>query len=149
MIYLTIQIIEADIWKYHELDNWVVITTNGELNKKGENIMGKGLALQAKEKFPLLPKMIGDLIKKYGNIPFKFPMWKIITFPTKNTWREEADLLLIEQSCIHLKEITDIHFPIFMPPVGCGCGMRSWTEVKPILDRHLDYCFIVCKLSDL
>jgi hypothetical protein len=115
--------------------------------------MGRGLALQAKTKFPFMPKMLGNLLKEHGNIGFEFPMWNMLTFPVKHHWHEQANLELIEQSAKDLEDfavwidIERINFPmpIYLPKVGCGNGHLNWNDVKPILDKHLaDYKFIIC-----
>ena len=47
------------------------ITTNGFIKSNGEAVMGRGCALQAKRAWPELPRIIGQLNKKYGNKVFR------------------------------------------------------------------------------
>lgn len=42
--------ITGDIWDFWNRGHYIVIPTNGSVKKNGEAVMGKGLALQAKEK---------------------------------------------------------------------------------------------------
>jgi hypothetical protein len=58
-------------------DFWTVqgdarcVTTNGTLRANGNAIMRKGMALQAKQRYPKLEYTLGKLIQKYGNHTFK------------------------------------------------------------------------------
>lgn len=140
--------VKNDIWSLWEKGYFIVIPTNGIVKKNGENVMGKGLALQAKNKFPTLPKSLGAVIKLSGNVVVRFNEWRIITFPTKHDWREKASLELIERSCIDLVNILDVSgtkTPVYIPKVGCGYGNLDWEDVKPILERCLDDRFVIVK----
>ena len=57
----------GNIWDYYENGFPICITTNGNVSGIGYNVMGKGIALEAKKRFPKLPKMIGDHIRNAGN----------------------------------------------------------------------------------
>ena len=74
----------GDLWEFHSKNNWVVITTNGNVNSQGKAVMGRGIALQAAKKFPRLPKELGHYIQVLGNQTYSFPKLKLITFPTAN-----------------------------------------------------------------
>ena len=146
--------IKGNIWDFWEKGHWIVIPTNGSVKKNGEAVMGRGLALQAKEKIPELSKELGERLKEYGNFVFVFSKFRIITFPVKHFWFEKADSGFIEKSCLELKEIfrynlSRIPLPLYLPRVGCGNGKLNWEDVKPILERHLDDRFIVVKLEEL
>lgn len=57
----------GDLWDFHAAPNAVAcITTNGYVNGRGECVMGRGVARQAKARFPGIAKQLGTLIK--GNI---------------------------------------------------------------------------------
>jgi hypothetical protein len=144
---------ERNLWFFFYFNSsWIVIPTNGFVKKNGECVMGKGIALQAKEKFPDLPKELGDRIKEFGNRVFTFWKYHIITFPVKHNWWERADLGLIEDSTKELQEIfkynlSGIKTPVYLPRVGCGNGKLDWTKVKPILEKYLDDRFIVTDIG--
>lgn len=55
-------------------DNAVVITTNGNVTAKGKLTMGKGLALQAKRRFPGIDQKLGGIVKENGNVPHMVQM---------------------------------------------------------------------------
>ena len=129
-----------------------VITTNGFVKKNGEAVMGRGCALEAKEKMPTLPKDLGAEIKKHGNIPHSFAYENeegesitIYTLPVKHNWWEKADIKLIEDSLSELVWLLDGggDFKVAMPRPGCGNGQLNWEDVKPILEKYLDDRFIV------
>jgi O-acetyl-ADP-ribose deacetylase (regulator of RNase III)/uncharacterized protein YwgA len=109
-------------------------------------IMGKGLALEFKKRFP-------DMFKDYlarcrqGKVqlgrPYLFRRlvqpW-ILLFPTKKDWRSVSRLSDIEVGLQYLmskyKEwgITSIS----VPPLGCGLGELEWSIVGPTLYRYLE-----------
>lgn len=140
----SIKEIEGNIWDYHKQGHWIVITTNSFVKKDGACVMGRGVALQAKLKFPSLPYHLGDYIKKFGNHVTLQPDCHIFTFPVKHNWWEKADLELIEQSCEELVDVADAFVPPFyMVRPGCGNGKLNWKDVKSILEKYLDDRFIV------
>jgi len=147
----------GDIWKFHAEGNWIVITTNGIVKSNGEAVMGKGIALQAKQRFPVLPKRLGELLKHGGN--HVYIMWGLglITLPTKNHWRDLSIPTLIERGCEELQSARhridrsqkDIGpgsrqlETIYMVRPGCSNGGLDWKNVKPILEKYLDDRFVV------
>ncbi len=136
------KIIKGNIWSCHS-KGYIVIPTNGVVKNNGENVMGAGLALQAKNKYPCLPILLGSELKERGNIPILFKHYKIITFPTKNHYKDKSDINLIERSCYYLSNLIIPQEEIYMPKIGCGCGQLIWKEVKSIIDKHLPEINIV------
>jgi hypothetical protein len=128
----------VNLWDFHKDGNWIVIPTNGEVNKDGLAVMGKGLALEAKNKFPRLTTELGVQISYFGNRLFAFDKFKIITFPTKYSWRDKSDICLIAVSASQLKDYVDestnewinekvtFKTPVYLPRVGCGNGGLDW-----------------------
>ena len=130
------------------------ITTNGDLNKNGECVMGKGVALQFKNLFPSLPQHIGSLIKQYGNRVFNLGLFnykdipiRIMTFPTKYHWKEDSDINLIKKSCEEILQVCnkfDVD-TIFLPVPGVGAGKLNYkTTVEPVISLILDSRFYIC-----
>jgi O-acetyl-ADP-ribose deacetylase (regulator of RNase III) len=118
----------------------VVVNT---VNCKG--VMGKGLALQFKKKYPEMYKeykekcgegriVIGKLDLYQGT-----PRYWILNFPTKNHWRNKSKLEYIEKGLLEFKDkyqewgITSIAFP----RLGCQQGGLNWTVVKTLMERYL------------
>lgn len=114
-------------------------------------VMGKGLALQFKEKFPENFIMYKEWCVDSPEIGSIF-IWRennkyIINFPTKIHWKDPSKLEYIEESTITLADWiinVDKEFEIkkiAIPKVGCGLGGLDWKTVKPkiieILNRYL------------
>ena len=130
----------------------ICITTNGFVKKNGDAVMGRGCALEAVEKFPMIQKQLGHKITTYGNHVHHLissPSCDLLSFPVKHNWFDKADLDLIEQSCQEIVtwvydqwDMTHsgkqpIRF-IAIPRPGCGNGQLEWKDVKPICEEYLD-----------
>lgn len=136
----------ADIWEVRDAiaaegkTPWVVIPTNGIIRADNQATMGLGLALQAAERFPELPISLARHLEKHGNCMGVFASWNIITFPTKQHWRDPARLDLISKAAddlyMFLAENQDE--VVLVPRVGCGVntGQLKWKgQVKPLLTK--------------
>ncbi|NVM56679.1 MAG: DUF4433 domain-containing protein [Desulfobacterales bacterium] len=125
-------------------------------------VMGKGLASRAKYQFPEVYVQYQDLCRrrtlKMGNpylLRLEFLLsqqladeplslnnveekWFLL-FPTKNHWRERADINGIEQGLQWLQQnykrlgIKSLA----TPALGCGLGRLSWRDVGPMLCKYL------------
>ena len=138
----------GNIWNFHNQGKWVVIPTNGSVNSKSEAVMGAGLALQAKQKWPELPSALGQAIKAQGrNSLVHISVEGLILFPTKRDWWEDSSLEIIEHGLKELIALLDIvgnpPIPIYLPRLGCGNGKLIWKDVKPLLENYLDGRFTV------
>jgi len=144
--------ITGDIWDYHKKGHWIVITTNGNVKTNGEAVMGKGIALQAKQRYPDLPLMLGKQIQQVGNVLHHWGQEGLLFLPTKHNWWEKSDLELIEMGIQQLKDffdkiIKDYPTPIYLVRPGCSSGGLDWKDVKPILEKYLDNRFVVVERS--
>lgn len=120
--------------------DWICITTDSSIRQDGHAVMGRGIALEAKIKFPQLPIELGKLIKREGNQVYLFPSMGIITFPTKEDFYMKSSINLIENSCkalVNLVEGFPLRGNILIPRPGCGYGKLKWQQVRPILEKHL------------
>ena len=109
-------------------------------------VMGKGVALGFKERFP-------DMFKEYtrrcsrGGVRLGVPyLWKplvppyVLNFPTKDHWRSVAKLHDIISGLDFIGE----HYKewgiesLAVPPLGCGEGQLDWQVVGPVLFRKLN-----------
>ena len=122
------------------------------VNCKG--IMGKGIALEFKKRFPecLIPyKQACESRKLFpGKLLFvrlvvqpdlfirKRP--GVILFPTKVHWRDKSRIEWIEQGLVFLKH--NYHEwglrSIAMPQIGCGLGGLLWEQVKPLIELYFN-----------
>jgi len=139
-----IEVIKGNIWDYHSKGHFITVTTNCNLKSNGDAVMGKGIALQAKNRFPDLPKLVGQVIKQHGHSFCAFPVERIITVPTKVNWYEESSLELIAASFAQLIIVAHTMLPDRLRPIycvkfGCSNGHRDWeTEVMPLLEPFID-----------
>lgn len=140
------------------------------VNTKG--VMGKGLASRAKYQFPDVYVFYQDLCKR-GELKmgkpylhkreesldysladepenlsgFNLQTWFLL-FPTKNDWRNRADIGGIEKG---LKWLLDNYGnegikSLAIPALGCGLGWLEWRYVGPILCKYLSRMEIPVKL---
>lgn len=120
------------------------ITTNGAVTKNGLAVMGRGVAAQAKSRWPGLPGILGESIQERGN--HVADLWKptgkpvLVSFPVKHHWREVADLDLIKRSCGELMDLADRLGlqAVLLPRPGCGNGRLDWAQVGPATAPLLD-----------
>ena len=133
--------INGDLWEvFKEYKTLRVIPTNGYFKSNGELIMGAGVALQAKKKFVYLPRILGEEVKKNGNIVHIVDDYQIASFPTKDVYWNNSSIELIERSTIRLYELTkrENWDYVVLPHVGCGLGGLDWEkQVKPLLQKYL------------
>ncbi len=143
--------ITGDLWDFHNAGFPIVITTNGAINSRGECVMGRGVASQAKNRYPTLPLLLGNKIRAGGNNVYFFndALTKIFSFPVKHHWAETADPELIIRSATQLMEwvdslaeMTTVTPNIYLPRPGCGNGGLKWENVKPLL-KCLDDRFTI------
>lgn len=121
-----------------------VITTNGIIRNNGAAVMGKGIALQARTRYPGIDSELGRLVSRYGNHVFILSHG-LVSFPTKHHWKDPLDPRLIRRSASELGETfcNNPEATVLLPPPGCGNGGLTWDVVKPILSPILDDRFTV------
>lgn len=127
----------GNIWDYH-VGGYVVIPTNGDVKNNGEAVMGKGLALEATDRFPALPRILGEALRKHGNRVFIHNDMRLVTFPTKHSWTEPADMELIVKGLRQLTGLwTSNRGNLYLPKLGCGLGKLDWAVVRRVMDAYL------------
>ncbi len=111
-------------------------------------VMGKGIALQFKRRYPSVFKAYEQACKrgevKIGQMfvvsteQLSGPRF-VINFPTKKHWRSPSNLEYIEQGLISLGEAIRQHgiTSIAIPPLGAGSGGLDWAVVEPTIVRAL------------
>lgn len=109
-------------------------------------VMGKGIALQFKKKWPDNYKAYERACKagevKTGKM-FVYDLGMldsgkpefIINFPTKNHWREKSKISYIEDGLKDLLRVINKHNirSISIPPLGCGNGGLDWAIVSKLI----------------
>lgn len=121
----------TDLWRYPA--DVIIITTNGTVKKDGCAVMGRGIARQAADRFPTLPRMLGQEIARRGNRVHTFPHFNLITFPVKWNWADPANLDLIRTSVRQLRPLLRADRTYAMVRPGCGNGRLMWARVRPLM----------------
>ena len=124
-------------------------------------VMGKGLALQFKKKFPDMYYEYRYACKR-GEISQGGDIWvwnyvdfykhkKILCFATKEHWMNDSKLEWIERGLIFFVNnykslgITSIAFP----KLGCTNGNLNWeNDVKPLMYKYLQNLDIDCEIYE-
>jgi hypothetical protein len=135
--------ISGDIWDY--LGTAVIaITTNGTVTRSGEAVFGRGCARQARDRFPDLPRRLGELLRRGGN-HVHYLGDGLVSFPVEETPWENPDPRLIRRSAGELRELADRSGwqTVVVPRPGCGGGGLEWRHVRPLLVEAFDDRFIV------
>ncbi|OKP02747.1 type II toxin-antitoxin system antitoxin DNA ADP-ribosyl glycohydrolase DarG [Xenorhabdus eapokensis] len=111
-------------------------------------VMGKGIALMFKERFPLNMALYkkacnsGDVetgkifVTETGELVR--PRW-IVNFPTKQHWRSPSKMEWIVEGLSDLKDwiVKNNIKSIAIPPLGAGNGGLNWDDVKPAIEVAL------------
>lgn len=129
-----------------------VITTNPMINAKGQAVMGRGCALEAKKRIPGIEYRFAGLLGEHGNRVMRLERHggadagaDLASFPVKHHWREKADPDLIRRSALQLVALADKfgYETVLLPRPGCGNGNLSFSDVRPLLADVLDERFSV------
>lgn len=111
-------------------------------------VMGKGIALQFKERFPMNYALYHSACKA-GNVKIgemfvtndqSFTGHKIIiNFPTKTTWRRPSEYSYIQQGLIGLRKVIESMKikSIAIPPLGSHNGGLDWLRVQDMMEKSL------------
>src|SRR5260221_554562 len=110
---------KGDLFKAFFNYDVVLITTNSTIKNDGSLVMGRGAALEIKNRWPGMPRIFGQAIqsREYNIViphrvtdeNFRPGPW-LGAFQVKYHWAEDASLDLIARSVFKLKEIAQI-FP--------------------------------------
>lgn len=111
-------------------------------------VMGKGIALMFKERFPVNMAAYAQACKA-GEVQtgkmfvtetgeLMGPRW-IVNFPTKQHWRAKSQRQWIIDGLADLRGFIERNQvrSIAIPPLGAGNGGLDWAEVKPYVDQAL------------
>lgn len=112
-------------------------------------VMGKGIALQFKNAFPVNYKIyrkacdneelsVGKLlITTEENLVSGKKI--IINFPTKTDWRKPSEYSYIEDGLVELRKyISENNIEsVALPPLGAGNGGLDWSTVKVLIEKYL------------
>lgn len=111
-------------------------------------VMGKGVALTFKKKFPDMFIDYYNACKRKELKPGKPHVWKdenlfssctIVNFPTKIHWKNPSKYEYIEEGLIWLRQflLDKENSVVTLPALGCGHGGLDWDKVKIIIIKYL------------
>jgi O-acetyl-ADP-ribose deacetylase (regulator of RNase III) len=109
--------------------------------------MGKGIAIQFKEKFPEMYKeykslcsngkfTLGDLFE------YNYGEGYVFNLGTQITWRTKAELRAIEESFTRMLSFATKENikKIALPKIGAGLGGLKWQDVKRVIEsKAIEY----------
>lgn len=142
-------------YDFFEDGDVICVTTNAEVRKNGCAVMGRGCAEFVRDTFRGSDKKLGGYLKSYGNRVFRLGQhhyrgkpFELVTFPTKNQWRDKSDLALIRKSAQELVALCNKfgYAKIYIPIPGCSNGYLRWSQVRKEL-TDLDSRFVVYSLN--
>lgn len=130
----------------------IVFTSNGVVNKEQELVMGGGIALAFKNKYPWLPFYIGNdimgdkgKVKKYGVYgPVDDGNGRaIFALQTKVHYKDPSEFDFVIDNTKLLFEKTKKYSSILMVAPGIGLGGLDEVKVLAAIGQFLDKRFIV------
>lgn len=117
-------------------------------------VMGKGIALEFKNRYPAMFKEYKELCNKKELEIGSLYIYQtednklIINLPTKTHYKYNSEYEYIEKGCKCLKSylnhlVNDYNMflkekgKVAIPPLGCGCGNLDFEEVNKIYIKYL------------
>lgn len=140
-------IVREELWKHPGFPGMIVVTTNATIKKNNALVMGRGAALQARDRIVCIDQECGLAIHQasafYGFLVVRQPTEDRVgfgIFQVKDHFRDQADLELIEAAVLALSEYAVSHpdVAIRMNYPGIGCGGLLPAKVAPLLARLPD-----------
>jgi O-acetyl-ADP-ribose deacetylase (regulator of RNase III) len=162
-----IKVINEDIFNYdpqeYDTNNPLLLVDPINCNL---NVMGKGLALAFKQKYPkeFKKEKLKDIDVGIGNVNMlntEHSGVNIILFPTKIHWSNPSEYWYISASLTSLRawiwnwvcdketyyDGDEMHFTIRMPKIGCGLGGLDFKKVLDIIKVIFDDDF--CEMCNV
>lgn len=138
----------GDMWTAFAAADLFLITTNSAIRKDGALVMGRGIARQARERFPGLAEALGQhILNTCGElgeysllISPRWPTAKLGAFQVKRHYSQTASLELIRHStaalCAWCADHPDAQVALNFPGIGNGRLRRE--DVLPIIAQLPD-----------
>lgn len=133
----------GDMWTAYEPADLFLITANSTIRQGGALVLGRGIALQARKRFPSIERVLGKEIRQrfgilgayYLLVSPRWPAAKLGLFQVKRHYSQPASLELIRRSTAALRDWCANHpdarahlnFP------GTGYGGLSRESVLPLI----------------
>lgn len=145
------KLLRGDMWSAWERADLFCITTNSFIRSDGTLTMGRGIALQAKQRFPGIERALATHIQHLGAygllISERWPAAKLAAFQTKRHFADNSELKLIQLATDRLLiwALTHHDAEIHLPFPGIGNGRLSREAVLPIIGDLPDNVFVWTK----
>lgn len=104
--------------------------------------MGKGIALQFKDKFPKMyheyKKLCKEGLFSLGDVfTYNYDNGTIFNLGTQTSWKTRADINAVENSLIKMLSYAQQNniSKIALPKIGAGLGGLEWDDVKFVIDK--------------
>lgn len=109
-------------------------------------VMGKGLALQFKLRYPLYFREYRRACLKCAFQIEKCHVYnvdskrKIYSFPTKSHWALPSRWEWIDAGLLHLTQVYEDYdiTSLAIPALGCGEGRLKWKDIGPIIRKYAE-----------
>lgn len=128
-----------------------------------QGVMGKGLALAFKNKYPSMfieyqyrcskslvkiGKMDVHVLRNYSNADTLVQPHLIINFPTKDHWKDPSKIEYVKSGITDLKKIIKECgiTSIAIPPLGAGLGGLNVSDVRTLLESNFSNLDYECKI---
>jgi hypothetical protein len=143
---------EGDIWALHSLmkkPRWrIVIPTNAGYTTRGLNVMGRGLAQDAKLLYPELPEVYGRWCIAFGEEPFYYEPGRMYLVPSKPlnveapnmSWAGKGSYALVQRGLRYLKKNLPKIEPethCAVPLLGAGNADLNPKRVRALIEKTL------------
>lgn len=143
------QVVIGNLWNDKDAE-LVLITTNSYVTKGGNLVMGRGAALELKNKYPWMATYFGnEIMKTCGNLGeynlmLTLGRWQEFriygAFQVKYHFKDRANLELISRSVNKLNDYIEKSKieRVSMNYPGIGYGGRTEDEILPIIEKLSD-----------
>jgi O-acetyl-ADP-ribose deacetylase (regulator of RNase III) len=116
-------------------------------------VMGKGLALDFKNKYPDLFAQYNEICRlHYLRVGFPEVIYSnaalgsAVLFATKKHWQDKSELIWIKRGLLELAATNDLDYVrwrkqthnIHIPKLGCGLGGLNWADVRPLIEQFAE-----------
>lgn len=131
---------KGDMWTIWQEADLFCITTNSYIRSDGALVMGRGIALQTKQRFPGVEFALGKRIRHLGLygllVSEKWPAAKLAAFQVKRHFAHAAELDIIRHSAAMLAEWAEAHpqAQVHLNFPGIGYGRLEYDQVLPIIE---------------
>lgn len=130
--------VKGDMWTAFGRTDLFLFTSNPVVNKRGQAVMGRGIALQVARRFPEAQLLFGSLLSN-TNLPHtgvlgKFDDQLLGWFRVKDHFAQDAKPSIIQKSANLLSIVAPFYPRIDLNFPGIGNGKLSRDEVLPLLE---------------